>query len=280
MTQPVTSEYVLEGAAYALEQCGLLLRDANTLYRAKAYASAVALAAFAREELGRWRVLLDLRREAIGGRQLTVEDVKDRCGNHVVKQKAAMLSITMRTDKESGLGKLLNARSNAKPGSNERKAADKQVKDIDDKMEKRVPGDRHVQRMSALYVDPISSTTEWNRPSANETQETAHNSIVDTVNEYSGQVERYSHPEIIKPDDPELYEALMKWTRRPVMPEPEWPAFPATENAPKINSGGEIRMQERVGRVAFWCISIVLAALFVTTVYFAFSHPTSVGRPF
>ena len=27
----VTSEYLLEGAAYALEQCGLLLRDANVL---------------------------------------------------------------------------------------------------------------------------------------------------------------------------------------------------------------------------------------------------------
>src|SRR5262249_25586285 len=147
VSQPVTSEYVLEGAAYALEQCGLLLRDANTLYKAKAYASAVALAAFAREELGRWRMLLDLRREVIDGKQLTIGDVKDRCASHVDKQKAAMLSITMRTHKDTGLGRLLNARSNAKPGSNERKTADKQIKDIDDKMEKRVPGDRHVQRM-------------------------------------------------------------------------------------------------------------------------------------
>jgi hypothetical protein len=27
----VTSEYLLKGAAYALDQCGLLLRDANIL---------------------------------------------------------------------------------------------------------------------------------------------------------------------------------------------------------------------------------------------------------
>src|SRR5215831_8234472 len=39
----VTPEYLLEGAAYALEQCGLLLRDANLLYQSGSYVSAVAL---------------------------------------------------------------------------------------------------------------------------------------------------------------------------------------------------------------------------------------------
>ena len=57
----VTPEYLLEGAAYALEQCGLLLRDANLLYRSGSYASAVALALFAQEELGRWKILRKLR---------------------------------------------------------------------------------------------------------------------------------------------------------------------------------------------------------------------------
>jgi hypothetical protein len=49
MPASVSPEYLLEGAAYALEQCGLLLRDANLLYRNDSYASAVALAAFAQE---------------------------------------------------------------------------------------------------------------------------------------------------------------------------------------------------------------------------------------
>jgi AbiV len=49
----VTPKYLLQGSAYALEQCGLLLRDANLLYRSGSYASAVALAVFAQEELGR-----------------------------------------------------------------------------------------------------------------------------------------------------------------------------------------------------------------------------------
>jgi AbiV family abortive infection protein len=69
MPEFVPPEHLLRGAVYALEQCGLLLRDANVLYRAKAYASAVVLAAFAREELGRWRLLVGLWREVRKGKE-------------------------------------------------------------------------------------------------------------------------------------------------------------------------------------------------------------------
>jgi hypothetical protein len=55
----VTPEFLLRGAGYALQQCGLLLRDASLLYRSDSYSSAVVLAAFAREELGKWMMLLD-----------------------------------------------------------------------------------------------------------------------------------------------------------------------------------------------------------------------------
>jgi len=47
MAAAVTAQYLLKGAVYALEQCGLLLRDANLLYQNGSHASAVALAAFA-----------------------------------------------------------------------------------------------------------------------------------------------------------------------------------------------------------------------------------------
>jgi hypothetical protein len=45
MSASVTPKYLLEGAVYALEQCGMLLRDANSLYRSASYATAVALTA-------------------------------------------------------------------------------------------------------------------------------------------------------------------------------------------------------------------------------------------
>jgi AbiV family abortive infection protein len=48
----VSPQHLLHGAVYALEQCGVLLRDANVLYRSESYANAVVLARFAQEELG------------------------------------------------------------------------------------------------------------------------------------------------------------------------------------------------------------------------------------
>jgi AbiV len=54
----VTADFLLKGYALALEQCGLLLRDAVLLYKNRSYANAVVLAAFAREELGRSQIRL------------------------------------------------------------------------------------------------------------------------------------------------------------------------------------------------------------------------------
>ena len=54
MAESVTPEFLVKGAVYSLEQCGVLLRDAALLYRDEAYASAVVLTAFAREALGQW----------------------------------------------------------------------------------------------------------------------------------------------------------------------------------------------------------------------------------
>src|SRR5215831_19062875 len=86
----VTPRYLLEGAAYALEQCGLLLRDANVLYRNGSYSSAVAIALFARDELGRYRILLDLRKEVLGGNHFTIEEIGKRCKKHEHKQEAGI----------------------------------------------------------------------------------------------------------------------------------------------------------------------------------------------
>src|SRR5215475_183400 len=88
LSTSVTPQYLLHGAVYALEQCGLLLRDANLLYESGSYATAIALAAFAQEELGRWKMLRDLRKEVLDGDHLTAEQVRTRCGDHVRKQEA------------------------------------------------------------------------------------------------------------------------------------------------------------------------------------------------
>jgi AbiV family abortive infection protein len=146
MAASVTPEYLLEGGAYALEQCGLLLRDANLLYRSGSYASAVALAEFAQEELGGWRILRDLRTEVLGGKRLKIKDIQDACKDHESKQRAGALSSTIKADTDSKLGRLLH---------NSPAAAREQLEKLHRRKAKRVPSERHEQRMSALYVDPL-----------------------------------------------------------------------------------------------------------------------------
>jgi AbiV family abortive infection protein len=224
MPASVSLTYLREGAAYALEQSGLLLRDANVLYRNGSYASAMVLALFAQEELGRWKMLRDLRRKVLEGeRRLTIEDIQEHCRDHVRRQRAGMMSTTMRADRNSGLGKLLQARTSSIPGSDAWKAADGGIKKLDRQKAKRTPGDRHEQRMSALYVDAVSPD-QWNRPINEISAAEAFDYLQDAANDYSIQRERYTNLEIGKPDDPEFYSALETWTERPILPSPEWPS--------------------------------------------------------
>jgi len=164
-TKGVDSAYLAKGAYLALEQGGLLLRDANCLYRSGAYASALVLAAFAREEFGRAGILLDLRSKVIAGEVVTTARIERACENHVTKQEWAVLSTMMTVeDKESGLGKLLQTRLHAHPHSEEWKAADRELKQIDEVQRKRAKNERHKQRMRSLYVEP-DDFGGWNRPS-------------------------------------------------------------------------------------------------------------------
>jgi AbiV family abortive infection protein len=220
----VTPEYLLQGAAYALEQCGLLLRDANLLYRSGSYASAVAAALFAREELGRYRILLDLRTKVLGGEGFAIEEIQNRCRDHVKKQEAGMLSFVMRVVTDTALGKLLNTYLNAKPGSQERKTAREQL-ELDQQRTERIPLDRHKQRMSALYVDAVAPD-RWHRPTREISQLSAHAYLQDAANDYSLQYDRYTNLEIGRINDPELYSALEEWIGRPTLATPERPELP------------------------------------------------------
>jgi len=138
----------------------------------------------------------------------------------VRKQEAGVMSVVMRTDKDSGLGKLLQTRASATPGSGERKAANEQIERLDRQMTKRAPGDRHKQRMSALYVDAIAPD-QWNRPINEISATAALDYLQDAANDYSIQRDRYTNPQTHKPDDPEFYSALETWTDRPTLAHPE-----------------------------------------------------------
>jgi AbiV family abortive infection protein len=216
MSGQVTAQSLLHGAVYSLQQCGILLGDAKLLYENRSYATALALAAFAREELGRWGMLLELSKRVLGGESLTVEGIKAACDDHVRKQEAGMMSLTLRADSGSGVGKLLQSRMSAPLASKERQDADKQIDKIDQLKTKRTPDDRHRLRMKALYVD-ILSAEQWNRPAQVISQTAAYEFLVDAMNDY-GLQRSQRFLELLKDDDSELHDALVQWSERPELP--------------------------------------------------------------
>ena len=105
MAQKTVSELILfKGAYYALEQCGLLLRHSAILHKEQVASTAAGLALLAREELGKYRILLDLWRKAKDtGSCPSPEDIHHAIEDHVEKQKQAQLSVTNRMQGPGGL---------------------------------------------------------------------------------------------------------------------------------------------------------------------------------
>ena len=222
----MSPEDLLKGTFYALEQCGLLLRHANILYRSGSYLSTVVLTAFAREELGRYRILLGLWRRARAGEVFTADDIRNTCGDHVAKQKEGMLSVNIMADRDSVLGTVLRATMENHPQSPAAQEARATLKKIDQTKIKNTPNKRHEKRISALYVEPVSET-RWNRPVDAVSAMVAHDFLVDAVNDYRSRYHQgYITSAILKEDDPDLYGAIEKWADRPELPAPECPKWP------------------------------------------------------
>jgi AbiV family abortive infection protein len=220
MTGSATPEYLMKGAAYALEQCGLCLRDAELSYRNGSYANAVVLAAFAREALGQWIILLDLRQKVLGGGKLPIRKLKTLYDDHELKQTAAMLSFTMTGDRDSGVGKLIMSRLTAVPGSDEWKRTDDALKKLNTLKTKRVPQVRHKLRMLAMYIDPEGD--DWNRPVKRISQADAREFIEDARNDYA--VQRLNgYNNFQEDEESELFKALEQWSDRPILPLPPGP---------------------------------------------------------
>ena len=131
-TKKVTPRYLLEGAVYAFDQSGILLHDAVTQYNSGSHSTAVVLAAYAREEMGRSRILRQLRKRIVDkGETVTLTDIKRACEDHVKKQEFAKLSTVLRSaSPHDAIGKLMRKQLNSDPQSQEYKNAEKQLNDI------------------------------------------------------------------------------------------------------------------------------------------------------
>jgi AbiV family abortive infection protein len=215
----VTKDILFKGAWYAIEQCGLLLQHAVMLHDAKAYSTAVAVALFAREELGRYKILLDFWEKADGKRKNpTVDEIKKACDAHEEKQRRAQLSLMYRAEGPGKLSDLLRARIENRPGSPAYIQAEEEIKKLDETTIKRTPKQRHLSRMKALYVDLNDTGTSWNRPCELFARQ-SEDCLTHAANDYAVQQGNLQSGMV----NPNLGAALEAWPERPELPRPVWP---------------------------------------------------------
>lgn len=222
----VTQKYVVKGAIYSLEQCGLLLKDAALLVNQKSYSSAVVLAAFAREELGRSIILIDFFEKIVKqNKSITLKELEKACEDHVIKQKRGQLSTVLKFKSDSNFGKLIISRNKLLMSNlqqtEEFKKIEKQIADVTAKLRRRTPSDRHRTRTEALYVMPDSLGTGWNIPKK-VSSEFARDFVMDAVNDYSLQRQILQRG---LSSHTEFTDELLRWKERPEPPQPIWPEW-------------------------------------------------------
>src|SRR5271165_691113 len=172
----VAASDLLKGSWYSLEQCGLLLKSAVALYREKDYSTAVGVAMFAREELGKHRILRARWKSAVQTGQLpSVEQVRKICEDHIEKQKQAQGSVTLNAASGSHIGTAIKTmiEKARTPGDPEFQEADKHIKAAVEAKEKHDPKERHEKRLEGFFVDLEESGTTWARPSKTISQDEA-----------------------------------------------------------------------------------------------------------
>jgi AbiV family abortive infection protein len=217
----VSAETLRQGAWYALEQAGRLLRAAAMLADNGDPITGAALAMFAREELGRSDILRTLASGVDAGGSMEPAEVRDACEDHVKKQSAGAFSTTLRGQPPTGVDTALRKMLATEPASQEGQAA-KQTADLaTEAKRRRSPQQRHSIRIGGLYVELNDEGSGWLRPSTRDLSE-ASNEIVDAVNDYAAERDRLRE-EVLEEDRPEMARARASMPLEIKLPEPCWP---------------------------------------------------------
>src|SRR2546425_12912752 len=96
MAKGVTPDSLLHGAWYALCQSAYLLEDAVLLFGGGRSSTAAGLALLSREELGKFYLLLGLRKDTIeSGKLPSVGSVKRSNSDHVTKQRWGQTAVVI-----------------------------------------------------------------------------------------------------------------------------------------------------------------------------------------
>ena len=180
MDKTVTAQFLLQGAVYAVHQSGILLRDANILFRNESFANAVVLAAYSQEEAGHGRMLLQYRADVLKGVVKTYREIKGQTEDHAAKQKFGMSYTFLKAGLDTGLGKLMQL---AQQNTPEGKEASKLLQIEIERKRKSQPEKRHEQRQTSLYVSSNNGTS-WNVPSSVTSKTTAAQYLTEAANDY------------------------------------------------------------------------------------------------
>jgi AbiV family abortive infection protein len=218
----ISEDTLLRGSWYSLEQAGRLLRSSVSLFDGGDPSTAVVLAMFGREELGRSQILRDLAAKVKAGEKLTAKQISKSCENHIAKQEAAALSTTLRVHPNTQLSAAMQTRMHAGLHSEAGRNASAEIGKAIKAKRKRDPMSRHDARVQGLYVDLDDSGTSWIRPASLSAQAVS-DQIVDAVGDYASELDRLRN-DVIEQDFPEMAAARARMNPLPVLPVPSWPA--------------------------------------------------------
>jgi AbiV family abortive infection protein len=215
----VAGSVLLEGACLSLANCGSLLSAAVTLHKA-GNPVAVGLAMLGREELGKYRLLLEQWRESEKtGVCPTVDEIQAACADHVEKQRKANLSWSFTAEAGSRLDIAMRTQMKHKPLDAEYQQAEQVLQTAIKAGLKRAPEDRHNVRMGEFYVDLADSGLSWKLPGQIPPEE-AKKLLNDAVNDYAVQRDKMDPDQLRGLGDVKLADALEAWKQRPVLPAP------------------------------------------------------------
>jgi AbiV family abortive infection protein len=206
---------LLHGAVYALEQAGHLLHDAVLLYQKGRYASSVALAVFAKEELGRFEILLEhYIRVMENGQPISRASIVNKCDDHAEKLRRSDMG---EIDFDSiGNPDLALEILKGPWGSEQQKQALKRAEDLRKRKARRTPHELHRKRLNAIYVEPSEFGKGWNRPAQMSRQECLR--LLKSVS-YEYDCRHFWYEKSAK----DSTTVVAQWKERPLLPKPLHP---------------------------------------------------------
>jgi AbiV family abortive infection protein len=173
---PLTSEVLIRGAMYALEQAWFLLQDAVLLIQRKRHASSVVLATYCLEQLGRAQVYREKAKDAEGGSIVTLEMMKSELREHLPKLSKAEIPVT---------ASIFRVAEPPAPGTEAERRLGEQLVAVRKSLESTAPRRASQIRMRALHVDHIERPPDWNRPSQVITRDDSDNWVGAATLRYS-----------------------------------------------------------------------------------------------